>query len=874
VTTQRQQPAVIPSATYRVQFSTGFTFADAAVVADYLARLGVSHLYCSPIFAAASDNSAGYDIVDYAKLDERLGGQAGYRELTTALAKAGLNQVLDIVPNHMALAGQANAWWWDVLENGPASRYASYFDIDWDPPERKLTATVLMPVLADRYGRVLEAGELQVQRDGGHFLLRYHDQELPLSPRTLDDLLASAADRTASVELKAIATELGNLPHALLTDRAAVTQRHHDSGELAARLAGLCDQQPDLARVIDAEVAELNGDPDKLDELLSRQNYWLAYWGTAAEELSYRRFFDIDSLAGLRVERPEVFDDVHRLVVQLVADGSVTGLRVDHVDGLADPEGYLTRLRSAVGAAYLVVEKILGPDEQLPGSWPVAGTSGYGFLNLVNQLFTDPAGGPELLRGYREFTGQQASFAEITHQAKLEIMREDLAAEVERLTAQLAEICERHRRQRDYTRRELRESLREVLAAFAVYRCYPRPGHEVTFADRAKVAAAVTAARQRRPDLDPELFDFIGRLLVLRDEGEPEAQFAVRFAQISAPVMAKGVEDTAFYRYQPLISLNEVGGDPAAFGASVADFHEAMTYAAVHWPDAMLTLSTHDTKRSGDVRARISVLSELPLAWNATVEAWSELNSRHKSRGGRHGRGGWPDRAAEHLLYQSLVGAWPIGQDRVTQFLLKAVREAKQHTSWTDPQPRYEAALSDFIAAILGDAEFRAAIERFLASHSIIARGRLNSLAQVALLLTCPGVPDLYAGTELWDLSLVDPDNRRPVDYERASGLLTELAEATPAAAFARDDGSSGYEPLEVTGPHADRFVAFARSGGIAVIVPRLATSTADPWTGTEVVLPAGRWASVLTGEAGSGVRASAATLLREFPVQILAREA
>ncbi len=607
--TDRRLP---PVATYRLQLSPGFTFADAANLAGYLARLGVSHVYFSPFLRSASGTSSGYDVTDYAKIDDRLGGESGYEQLTATLKEAGLGQVLDIVPNHMALAGRANAWWWDVLENGPASRYAGYFDIDWDPPERKLTAHVLMPILGDRYGRVLEAGELKVRRAGGEFVVSYAEHEAPLSPRSTNDLLVSVADEKDSAELKAIATDLGNLPHAMLTDSAAVAERHKGTEELRSRLAELCEKDEDLAFAIDAAVQAVNEDPDRLDALLSRQNYRLAYWGTSAEELSYRRFFDIDLLAGLRVERDEVFGDVHRLVLRLVGEGSLDGLRIDHVDGLADPEGYLTRLREAAGDAYIVVEKILGPDEELPGSWPVAGTSGYGFLNLVSQLFVDPAGRAPLLDAYATFTGQRASFADVCYDAKLQIMSEDLAAEVERLTAQLADICERHRRQRDYTRRELRESVREVLAAFAVYRCYPRPGHDVTFADRAKVAAAVTAARQRRPDLDAELFDFIGGLLVLRYDGAAEAAFAVRFAQVSAPVMAKGVEDTAFYRYQPLVSLNEVGGDPDSFGGTVEDFHDAMRYAALHWPDAMLTLSTHDTKRSADVRARISLLSELP----------------------------------------------------------------------------------------------------------------------------------------------------------------------------------------------------------------------------------------------------------------------
>jgi (1->4)-alpha-D-glucan 1-alpha-D-glucosylmutase len=891
-------PTAAPAATYRVQFSPDFTFDDAAAVSGYLARLGVSHLYCSPIFQAASATSAGYDIIDYSRLDEQLGGEAGYQRMTAALTETGLGQVLDIVPNHMALAGKLNAWWWDVLENGPASRYASYFDIDWDPPERKLTGHVLMPVLADRYGRVLEAGELTLRRQAGSFTISYHDLAVPLSPRSLDDLLVSAADRVGSAELKTIATELGNLPHAILTDPQAIEERHRGSEELRARLAALCDTHPEVATAIDAEIDAVNADADRLDDLLGRQNYRLAYWGTAAEELSYRRFFDIDRLAGLRVERPEVFADVHRLVLRLVAEGLASGLRVDHVDGLADPEGYLTRLRAAAPDAYIVVEKILGPDENLPGSWPVAGTTGYDFLNLIGRLFIDPAGRQTILTGYAGFTGQTPDFAEITRTAKLQIMSDDLAAEIERLTAQLAVICERHRRQRDYTRRELRESLREVLAAFAVYRCYPRPGHDVSLADRAKVAAAVTAARQRRPDLDAELFDFIGGLLVLRYEGDAEARFAVRFAQVSAPVMAKGVEDTAFYRYQPLICLNEVGGDPARFSATIADFHDAMRYTALRWPDAMLTLATHDTKRSGDVRARLAVLSELPLAWNAAITAWSDHNARHKKRNARHGRGGWPDRAAEHLLYQILVGAWPIEAERVREFMIKAAREAKLNTSWTEPNTGYESALTEFITAVLTDPLFVAALNEFLAAHSIVTRGRLNSLAQVALLLTCPGVPDLYQGTEIWDNSLVDPDNRRPVDFSARDALLAELADAGPAEAFARDDDggpkiwlisrllshrrafpavydrSSGYEPLEITGEHADRFIGFTRTGGLAVIVPRLATSTADPWTGTEVVLPAGRWISVLTGHQVEGGRLRAATLLQQFPVQVLARQA
>jgi len=878
------------AATYRVQLHAGFTFDDAAAITGYLAALGVSHLYCSPYLQAAEGSTHGYDVVDHGQLNTELGGADGHRRLGERLASAGLGEVLDIVPNHMALAGRVNTWWWDVLENGPSSRYARYFDIDWNPPQRKLVATVLMPVLGDHYGRVLEAGELVVERQAGSFTVRYHEHEAPISPRTLDGLLSKAAARAGSAELASLAAAFGRLPHGERTDQAAIVERHRDKEVLRARLAALCAAQSDLAAAIDAEITVLNHDPDALDELLNQQNYRLAYWRTGDEELSYRRFFDIETLAGLRVEDETVFIDTHRLVLDLVGDGTLDGLRVDHVDGLADPEGYLVRLRDATAGTYVVVEKILAADEQLPASWPVAGTTGYDFLNRVNQLFVDASGQRAMLACYARFTGEQSDFAQVAHAAKLQIMREELAAEVERLTGRLAEVCELHRRQRDHTRRELRDALREVIAAFPVYRSYARPGRPVTPAERAELAIAVAGARQRRPDLDAELIAFIGELVAGDHPGAAAADFAVRFAQLSAPVMAKGVEDTAFYRYQPLISLNEVGGAPGRFGRPAQDFHQAMADAARHWPEAMLTLSTHDTKRSGDVRSRISLLAELPAAWERAVERWAQGNKQFKQNG-------WPDRNAEYLLYQTLVGAWPIDSGRVSAFMAKAAREAKVHTSWTDPQEDYDKALAAFVTAVLADEVFVADLEAFLAEHRLVERGRVSSLAQTALLLTCPGVPDLYQGTEVWDLSLVDPDNRRPVDYAARRLLLDELAEAGPQTALARaDDGGpklwlihrilahrrahpavygpgSGYEPLGVTGASAAHAVAFSRTGGLAVVVPRLLARLGDDWAGTTVALPGGAWVDVLTGEPTGGGEASVGALLRRFPVAVLARE-
>ena len=895
-------------ATYRVQLHAGFTFADAGAIAPYLADLGISHLYCSPYLQAAPGSTHGYDVTDHSRLSAELGGAAGHAAMTGQLAGAGLGQVLDIVPNHMGLPG--NAWWWDVLENGPSSRYASYFDIDWDPPQRKLTATVLMPVLADHYGRVLEAGEISIERRGGAFVVRYYEHEAPLSPRTLDAMLARAAVRAGSPELAGLASAHGELPHAILTDPAAVAERHAGKEALRDRLERLVRDNPGVAAAVDAEIAAMNADPDALDELLSRQNYRLAYWATAAEELSYRRFFNIETLAGLRMEDPEVFAATHRLILGLVRDGTVDGLRIDHVDGLADPQGYLSRLREASGGAYVVVEKILAPDEDLPGAWPTAGTSGYDFLNRVTQLYTDP-GGADAMRGcFSRFTGRDEPYEDVAHDAKLQILRSELAAELERLTGLLADLCERHRRQRDHTRRELRAALAELIAAFGVYRGYAYPGRPVSDADRRAAGAAVAGALARRPDLDRELIEFLGDLLVLAYPGAPEAEFAIRFAQLSAPVMAKGVEDTAFYRYYPLASLNEVGGRPDLFGRPVAAFHAGMSAAARRWPEGMLTLSTHDTKRSADVRARLGLLAELPQAFQEAAGRWARRNARHK-------RAGQPDPAAEYLLYQNLVGAWPIDAGRASVFMAKAAREAKLETSWTEPDQAYEAALAAFVTASLADEEFRHDLEDFLGRHRLVERGRVTSLAQTALLLTCPGVPDLYQGTEAWDLSLVDPDNRRPVDYDARRALLAKLGDQGPEAALNLAEAGgvklwlirrllahrrawpqafgpgSGYEPLAVTGPRADHLAGFVRTppdgtaGRIAVLVPRLVARLGEAqggtdwtgkgwdragWAGTLADLPEGTWTSVLTGERHPGGLASAGGLLCRFPVAVLSQ--
>ena len=894
----------MPLSTYRVQLNRDFGFDDAAAVSGYLAELGVGHLYASPYLQAAPGSTHGYDVVDHGRVNVELGGKDAHRRMCDALSAAGLGQVLDIVPNHMAIGGRANAWWWDVLENGAASLYASYFDVNWDPPEAKLRHKVLLAFLGDHYGRVLEAGELGLARERGSFVVRYHHHVAPVAPRTMDDVLAAAAERCASDELESLAAALGRLPAATLTDRESVRERHRDKEVLAARLGALCDADADVAAAVDALVAETNADPDRLDAVLERQNYRLAYWRTAGRELDYRRFFDITTLIGLRVEDAQVFEDTHRLVLGWVADGAVSGLRIDHPDGLRDPERYLRRLAMAAGGPWIVVEKILEPGEELPGSWPVAGTTGYDFLNLVGGLFVDPAARQPLLDLYADVTGLSTDWPAVVLEKKHQVLRDVLAADLNGLTATFVQVCERHRCFRDYTRHELHEVLREVAAGFPVYRTYVRPsdGH-VAALDVAQVEGAAAAAVGRRPDLDADLLGFLADVLLLRARPDgatpglaapapadgPEAELVARFQQLTGPVMAKGVEDTAFYTFVPLVSLNEVGGDPSRFGVAPADFHDACRRAVATRPTTMVTTATHDTKRGEDTRARLSLLSEVPERWAAAVRAWRSHNDRYRTGPDR------PDACAEYLLYQTLVGAWPLPVDRAVAYMEKASREAKAHTSWTQPGPEYDAALRRFVEAVLADEWFTGGLTTFVAP--LVAAGRTTSLAQKLVALTAPGVPDVYQGTELWDHSLVDPDNRRPVDYETRRRLLAELdAGMTPEAVWARaDEGlpklavcaaglrfrrrcpelfTGGYEELAGAGPKAEHVVAFCRGGGAVTVVPRLVLGLAGDWGGTTLGVPAGRWRNLLTGDdvGETAGPVPVADLLARFPVALLER--
>jgi (1->4)-alpha-D-glucan 1-alpha-D-glucosylmutase len=886
------ETAIMPGdirATYRVQLHAGFGFAQAAAVADYLANLGISHLYGSPYLQAARGSMHGYDVVNHRRVNEELGGAEGHTHFCHALAKHGLGQVLDLVPNHMAITGPENPWWWDVLESGPSSRYAAYFDVDWDPPETRLRNMVLLPVLGNHYGHVLEAGELRLERRGADFTVRYHEHTFPVSPRSLDATLGAAAERCQSDELAFLADACGRLPLSTAIDWVTVHGRHRDKEVLRSLLARLLAEQPAVPAAIDAVITELNADPDALDALLERQNYRLAFWRAAARDLGYRRFFDINTLVALRMQDERVFADTHALALRWVADGVLDGLRIDHPDGLHDPEAYSRRLHQASPNAWILVEKILEPGERLRESWPVAGTTGYDFVNRVGGLFVDPAGEQPLTALYADFTGESVDYRALVRQKKHQALHELLGSDVNRLTALGMEICERDRRHRDYTRYEIHEVLREVIACFPVYRAYVQADSgQVSEDDVHYIDEAVERAKGYRPELDAALFDFLRDLLLLRIRGALEAELVMRFQQLTGPTMAKGVEDTAFYCFNRLISLNEVGGDPSRFGVTPEAFHQACLEAQRCWPRTMLATSTHDTKRSEDVRIRIHLLSEIPERWGEAVRRWAALNERHR-------RGGWPDRNTEYLLYQTFVGTWPIGVERAVAYMEKVIREAKVHTSWTTMHQEYEEAVRGFVTDVLADREFTAELQAFVAP--LIEPGRVNALAQTLLKCTAPGVPDFYQGTELWDLSLVDPDNRRPVDYGLRRQRLDALEGATPEAIWARIDeglpklwvirqalalrrrqpalfGPQGdYQPLLAQGARAGHVVAFARGSRAITVVPRLVLGLNGDWADTTLELPPGRWHNQLSGDEVRDGVVRLAGLLTRFPVSLLVRE-
>ncbi|WP_425147045.1 malto-oligosyltrehalose synthase [Deinococcus sp.] len=936
----------IPRASYRLQLHRGFPFARAEAALDYLERLGISDAYLSPIWQAAPGSTHGYDVTDHTRVSAELGGLAALLRFSDALQSRGMGLLLDFVPNHMGVAGGHNAYWEDVLEHGQASRYAHYFDIDWEPLKRSLEHKVLLPVLGDLYGRVLERGELRVERlrtgEGDHtgkFGLNYFGRVFPLSPRTLERLLRRAAElcRLSEAgellaELTSVALQAANLPRAgdTLGDEQR-QERARESAIIARRLAALSSASPGVGRGLDAAVRELNADQDALDRLIQGQNYRLSYWRVASEQINYRRFFDINDLAALRMEDPRVFEWAHSLLLELAAQGRVTGIRLDHTDGLYDPAGYFGQLQQRAGEAlgrpldaagtalYLVAEKILEPGEALPRRWPIHGTSGYDFLAQLGGVFVDAGSEAEMTAIYRRWTGDAGSYGETLHGTKELILRGSLASELAGLAERLERLSERDLRWRDFTLSTLRTALREIIASFPVYRTYVRQDASRESGDDAKIARAVQDARTLNRDLDPSVFDFLHEVLTLATHDpltrQAYADFALRFQQLTGPVTAKGAEDTAFYRYVRLLPLNEVGGDPALYGTPPATFHAQTRARAAHWPHAMLSTSTHDTKRGEDTRARVAVLSELPQTWAAYLSEWSRLTRPFELTvaGARQ-----PSAADSYALFQTLLGAWPLDgnfenfAERIAEYARKSAREAKVYTTWATPDAGYEEALEGLVRGLLDSAEFRRSLGELHARLS--PYGAQNGLSAALLRLTAPGVPDTYQGSEVWNQSLVDPDNRRPVRYDDLSRRLAsiEARYAQEPLALAQEllgryqDGDikllttwtalqtrKAYPELFTFGDYAPieagKFLlAYSRQHGSAsavVAAPRLSLTLTrertpwalgDAWGKRELTLPgAGRWRNVLSGEEFRvrGKRLELAELFAHLPLALLIRQ-
>jgi (1->4)-alpha-D-glucan 1-alpha-D-glucosylmutase len=1026
-----------PQVTYRLQFQhSALTFRDAAELVPYLKALGVSHIYASPYLMTRRGSTHGYAVIDYSRLNPELGSEEDFEGLVQVLHQHGMGQILDVVPNHMSAAPGENHWWTDVLENGPSSIYADYFDVDWNPVKQELRHKILLPILDRQFGDALEAGCLKLLYRNGAFHIDSGGCLLPVDPKTYDSILTVGledlktslpADDNHLRELESIITAVQHLPDHGRIDRHSIEERHREKEVIKDRLRRLLEQSPELATQINANLQQLNGQPgepdsfDALDRLLKAQVYRLSHWKAAADEINYRRFFDINDLAAVCTEEQQVFVDSHAFLLDLLAEGKVNGLRIDHVDGLFDPFEYLWRLQEGyvrrivrsemedgrlptdsasngipteaaaqgdLGAAvfesvfaqfrskqfpsptssasadaaagseriepnrlelplYVVVEKILGPDEPLPLEWSTAGTTGYDFLNAAGGMLIDPAGFTELLKIYERFTQESVDFRDIAYHCKLLILRVAMSSELHLLANRLNRISEQHRSTRDYTLNALRTALREILASFPVYRTYIRD-HSVSDRDRGVIGLAVARAKRLNPAMGTGEFDFIRGVLLLEEPPKlnesvrrQRAFFVGRFQQVTSPVVAKGVEDTAFYRYYPLSSANEVGGEPARPVWTVQQFHEANLARAQSHPLSMICTSTHDTKRSEDTRARIHVLAEIPHLWRKAVNRWARLNRRLlRDVEGQPA----PSRNDEYLFYQTLVGIWPlqpVGErehetliQRMANYMEKATHEAKAHTSWIAPDPGYNEAVQQFVRAALR----RDPRNRFLADfrefhQMVLDAGLYTALSQLLLKLTSPGVADIYQGQELWDFSLVDPDNRRPVDFELRRRLLEQLEDriasgdaglgdlacelgTTPrdprlkffvtwrTLQFRQHHGqlfqSGRYVPLVVEGPRADHLCAFARhldrAAGrpdqIAIVAaPRLlakltsqsqqAHSTLIPcgaavWEDTHIVLPDAMpqaFKNWFTGQGHSSAecRLPVADVLAHFPVALLA---
>ncbi len=807
-------------ATYRLQFHEGFKLADALALVPYLSELGISHIYASPLLKACQHSQHGYDVCDPSQLNPELGTEADLEKLVLALREHKMGLVLDIVPNHMA-ATVENPWWNDVLKRGPDSAFAKYFDVDWEVPDQQTRGKVVLPVLGKPYAELLVEKQFSLKTAAKGHCLGYGENQFPVAE--------------------------GSLPK-------------------------------------DAPLEAINEDSAALDEIIRKQHYRLVFWQDGGAMLNYRRFFSIASLAGLRAEEPEVFDASHGLIQTWVKKGWIDGLRVDHPDGLRDPAGYLERLRRMAPKAWIVIEKILEPGESLPQAWPVSGTTGYDFMNRVNSIFVQTESEAVLTGFYSGFTGERIDYDELVRDKKRALLKSMFTAEVNRLLRILLQIASQDDRWRHFSFSDLHAVIVELAACFPVYRIYGSSADApLRIEDQEHLREAVQLAAARQPQLTPDIFEMMTGLLSEHGRGDLAKDFAARFQQLTGPAMAKGVEDTAFYCFNRLLSLNEVGGNPGQFGSPVEVFHGFCATLQADWPGTMLATDTHDTKRGEDVRARLNVLSELPEEWCEAVRRWAAMNQCRRT-------GKFPDRNAEYLIFQTLAGAWPISERRLFAYVEKAIRESGQHTIWQAPDPGYEMAVQNFVIGLLGSPAFIKELEHFIAR--IHQAGCVNSLSQTLIKLTAPGIPDIYQGCELWNFSLVDPDNRRPVDFKLRHKMLARIKTLSASDVWCQEplaklwliwkvlnfrashpklfSENNGYEPLSVQGTKKEHAVAFLRGSHVITIVPRLPRQLQNDWADTTLLLPEGEWLNVFTDEIFFGPVIHLKQLLAKFPVALL----
>ena len=932
---QNLPSARIPSATYRLQFNARFTFADAKEIIGYLNELGISDLYASSYMAAKRGSVHGYDVVNHTAFNGEVGTEESHQAMVEELQRLGMGHILDFVPNHMCIESAENVWWMDVLENGISSPFAHFFDIDWAPVKKELTGKVLLPFLGDQYGRVLENGELRLIFREGAFFVESNQLQIPVEPKSYLRIVGNSLESLQGLlppeapplqELLSIETALEHLPPASELDPEKQAERHREKEIIKKRLGRLSRQSPEVAAFIAGNVATFNGTKgnpasfDLLDGLLRDQVYRLSFWGVATEEINYRRFFDINGLAAIRMENQAVFDQTHQLLFRLIREGKVTGVRIDHVDGLYDPIAYLQSLQknsylqmrrgaagdgsgSGCGAEeagepeswneayrlalekdpsykplYTLCEKILMKGEQLPEQWPVFGTTGYDFLGSLNGIFVDGENAKDFDRIYRRFTGEVAEFPEVVYEKKKLVMQVSLSGEGNMLAHQLNNISEQDRLTRDFTLNSLARAIGEVIACFPVYRTYANSA-AVREKDVQYIEGAVAKAKRKNPAISGSFFDFVRDVLLFRfPERATEKErsgwiyFVMRFQQITGPVMAKGMEDTAFYVYNRLVSLNDVGGMPGRFGTPLEAFHGQNLDRLKNFPHAMIATATHDSKRGEDLRTRIDALSEIPESWRKSLAKWRRLN---KGKLATLENQPMPDANEQYLIYQTLLGAWPAAEPdqegfdrfraRIREYLTKALREAKVHTSWVSPNSAYEEAVFSFVTMLLADSPGNNFLPEFLPLQRRIARwGIYSSLSQTLLKMVSPGAPDFYQGTELWDFTLVDPDNRHPVDYRvriealawlkgreteiGAQALLRELHESCQDGRiklylifrvlnYRREHrelfDQGDYLPLEAKGARSRHLCAFARrvnGQGVIAVAPRLiATLVPEP---------------------------------------------